>query len=308
MRPRVAAIVLNYDGFEDTVQCIQSLQRTGYPDLGIVIVDNASPDGSGQKLKEQFPQHTVLLESINHGYSGGNNVGIRYALAARIQFVVILNNDVVVDPNSLSLMIDKMIQDESVGVVTCRVMYKDDPEKLFAGAGRISTLLCTGINTGSHIELFQNSDQDRSVDFACGVLMLVRAKIFETVGLLDERFFMYFEDVEFSRRVSAHFKIAYCSRAKAFHKSGGGTSWGNYTELYLYYHTRNRFLAYGSSPLYYKMYVALFSIFITMMKSIVISSKLFLSGSTDIRPKLMSLWRGLRDGIALNFHSVPRVK
>lgn len=295
-RPTVYAVVLNYNGAEDTVKCVRSLQQSGYTNLSIVIVDNASPDGSGDILAAAFPELPLLRERSNTGYAGGNNAGIRYALKNKADFVLIINNDVEVERGFLEPMVAILDRDAEIGVVSPKVFYTSAPTEIFSAAGEFSRLYCTGLNTNRKEEVLKSTTLECDVDYVCGVLLLVRSALFANVGLLDERFFMYFEDLEFSHRVLTRYRMVYTARAIAYHKSGGGKGWKSYTELYLYYHTRNRLWVFQDESLLFRTYVTLF----TLANSLAKAAAALLNWSSD-RRKAVGQWaalcRGFVDGI-----------
>ena len=293
--PLVMAVVLNYNGYEDTAKCIISLQGSSYSNLKIVLVDNGSPDGSGERLKTKYSDIPIILLRENTGYAAGNNAGIRFALEQGSDYVLVINNDVVVDSGFLEPMVNITENQSNVGIVTCKVYYQSSPQEIFSAVGKMNWLLCTGVNKGSHLKLFQKTDAECFTDFACGVLLLMRAKMLKTEGLFDDKYFMYFEDVEFSRRILRSYKIAYTPQGIAYHKSGGGKGWRSYSELYLYYHTRNRFWAFRDDPLYYRIYVFLFSLMNVLSKTIFLSFNIMSNRHQMIR-QWRSLWRGFVDG------------
>ena len=293
--PLVTAVVLNYNSYEDTVKCVHSLQNISYLNLKIVLVDNGSPNNSGDRLKSDFPDiHTIILKE-NTGYAAGNNAGIRFALEQGSDYVLVINNDVVVDSRFLEPMVSILENHSDVGIVTCKVYYQSAPQEIFSAAGKMNWLLCTGVNKGSHLKSLQKTDAECFTDFACGVLLLMRATMLKTEGLFDEKYFMYFEDVEFSRRVLRSYKIAYTPEGIAYHKSGGGKGWRSYSELYLYYHTRNRFWVFQDDILLYRIYVFIFSLMNVLIKTIFILFNI-IRDSRRMVQQLLSLWKGFRDG------------
>ncbi len=293
--PSVIAVVLNYNGFEDTVACIHSLQNVTYQKLDVVLVDNGSSDGSGDRLRITFPSLPTILLKENTGYAAGNNAGIRFALGQGSDYVLVINNDVVVDPGFLEPMMNITESQPNVGIVTCKVYYKSAPQEIFSAAGKMNWLLCTGVNKGSHLKTFQKTDTECFTDFACGVLLLMRATMLKTEGLFDEKYFMYFEDVEFSRRILRSFKIVYTPKGIAYHKSGGGKGWRSYSELYLFYHTRNRFWVFQKDVFLYRIYVFIFSLMNVLIKTFLISFNIFSDRRRMVR-QVVSLWKGFRDG------------
>jgi GT2 family glycosyltransferase len=295
--PTVVVIVLNYNNFKDTVRCVHSLEALHYPRYSIVIVDNASPDGSGPMLQRAFTNYTVILSDRNGGYAAGNNIGIRYGLERNADYLLILNNDATVAPDILNHLVGYAEGHPDVGLLSARVYFPGTTE-IFAAAGRVNKLLCTGQNKGAiNIEKHE-TDEVKEVDYACGVLMLVRSDVFRDVGLMDETFFMYHEDHEFSQRVLKSYKMVYIPDAIAYHQSGGGTGWKNYTELYLYYHTRNRFWVFKDSSWLYKLYVALFSTVNSLAKSILILQNIG-DPAGKVSKRLKALWTGWRDGLSV---------
>jgi GT2 family glycosyltransferase len=127
---------------------------------------------------------------------------------------------------------------------------------------------------------------------------LVRREVFESVGLFDESFFMYFEDVEFSRRVGAHFRMVYTPKAIVYHRSGGGDRWAAQTPTYLYYMSRNRFIAFRSEPAAYRTYLGLVGLASATAKTVPIVARGMATGSQrHARQQLKSLWGGLVDGL-----------
>ena len=294
----VHVVVLNYNGAEDTIACIRSLQSVVDPVLEIVVVDNASTDDSVLRLRGAFPGLTLIESPRNTGYSGGNNLGIRHSLAQGAEYVLVMNNDVTVTPDFLLPMIALFDKDRSIGVATCKVHYQSRPDKVFAGAGRFNWWLCTGMNKGGYIERYFRNGREEIVDFACGVLFLVRREVFEVAGYLDERYFMYFEDVEFSRRVVKHFRMGYTPLGVVFHKSGGGTSIRSYTKLYNYYHTRNRLLTFSEDVRIYRWYVVAFTLANVIVKS-AIQLPNGLKGPRNAWEQITALWRGFADGMSL---------
>lgn len=300
--PKVTAVILNYNGYEDTVKCIQSLQKATYSNLSLVLVDNDSPDGSGLRLQTEFPKLPVILMKENTGYAAGNNGGIRFAMEKGTDYVLIINNDVIVDPAFLEPMVNIVEAQSDVGIVTCKVYYQSAPQEIFSAAGKMNWWLCTGVNKGNLLGFFQKADSQCYTDFACGVLLLMRKSMLEEKGFFDEKYFMYFEDVEYSRRISSKYKIAYTPYGVAHHKSGGGKGWRNYTELYLYYHTRNRLWAFSTESFFYQLYVLLITAGITIAKTAVILMNLTINPRKTSK-QIKALWTGFHDGIVRGYNS-----
>ncbi|MBI2619516.1 MAG: glycosyltransferase family 2 protein [Ignavibacteriales bacterium] len=295
--PLVVAVVLNYNGWHDTVRCVRSLEESGYKRLDIVVVDNGSTDDSLRQLRRRLRGISILSLAQNGGYAAGNNAGIRQALEMGAEYVLVMNNDVVVEKKFLQPMIKAAERDPMTGIVTCKVLYASSPHEVFSGAGRFSWSRCTGVSNGLLLLRPDNNNEECPVDFACGVLFLAKRNVFESVGFLDERYFMYFEDVEFSRRVSRQFKMMYTPYGVAYHKSGGGKGWKTYTELYLFYHTRNRFWAFAGDPFLYRAYVVVFTLMNSAAKAAIILMNYFREPETN-RKRLLVLAKGIVEGLS----------
>ena len=292
----VFAVVLNWNGAEDTIKCIDSLLEAKDPFLEVVIVDNASTDGSVQRLTEAFPAIPLIRRPSNGGYAAGNNAGIRYAIDHGADYVLLVNNDTIVEHGFLRPMIAAAAGDESIGVVTCKAFFQSNRNKIYCTGGSFSWLRCSGAPMRS-----DRVDTPDGVSYVSGCILLVKRNVFETLGLLDERYFMYFEDLEFSRRVAKRFKLYYTPKGIVYHKSGGGDSWKNYSELYLYYNTRNRFWAFRDENGLYRSYVVFFSLSLAVVKSIAIMAY-GLRERDDSGPfiRVRAIWRGVKDGLLHN--------
>jgi Predicted glycosyltransferases len=295
MNHDVAAIVLHYNAFDDTKECIDSLIAAGFSQRAIYLVDNGSPDHSGEALRSAFSGVRFHRCVRNLGYAAGNNYGLRAALADGFSFLLIVNNDIVVQPGFLQPLLDILQSDDRCGAVTGKVLYRDSPSVINAAGGRFSKTLCTGVNLRIG-ELDSGRLEQSEIDFVPGMLMLLKREVVERVGFMDERFFLYFEDLEYSLRIMKYYKMSYTSRSVVFHKSGGGKRGKSYSEAYLYYYTRNRIWFFHQSAFPYRAYVLFFSLVSCLHKSIVVVMGTS-HDNIDVRiRKLVILWKGLFAG------------
>ncbi|MEM2990371.1 MAG: glycosyltransferase family 2 protein [Halobacteria archaeon] len=228
--PLVYVVVLNWNRKDDTIECVGSLLEMDYPNFRIVVVDNGSDDGSVEALKARFPALEVLVNSENLGYAAGNNVGIRFALQQGAEYVLILNNDTVVDQYLLTRLIEVGETNPQAGMLAPKIyLYGDKHRIASAGSkkrwfppGRISII-------GLGREDSMVYDREQEVEYASGCAMLVNRKVFEEVGMFDPTYFVYWEDYDFCKRVRKHgYKIIYVPTARMWHKvstSTQGDSW-----------------------------------------------------------------------------------
>lgn len=209
-RPLVYVIVLNWNGWQETLECLTSLEVLDYPNYEVVVVDNGSTNGSAEEIRKAKPQVTLLETGRNLGFAGGNNIGIRYALEQGAEYIWLLNNDTVVDPGALTAMIELAEKDRRIGVVGSVLYYMEQPTKVQAwGGGRVNLL------TGRSRHLLAPGEPH----YITGASMLLRREALEQVGLLDEGFFMYWEDADFGFRLrKAAWKLEVAPNARVWHK------------------------------------------------------------------------------------------
>jgi hypothetical protein len=210
--PKVAIIILNWNGWKDTVECLESVFRIDYPNYQVIIVDNGSTDDSVQQIKENLPD-TILIETgKNLGYTGGNNVGIKYAMENKAEYVLIVNNDTeLVNSYFLQGMIDKMEEESWIGIMGPKVLNPGGQVQntiLFAP----TLVSCIKESIGLRLGTKKSNDYNISqqVEAVSGVCWLIRRKVIEDIGLLDEDYFMYAEEQDYCYRAQkAGWKIMY---------------------------------------------------------------------------------------------------
>lgn len=242
MEPSIGVILINYDNEFYTIPCIESLCESTYPNLDIIVVDNGSAPQSISAIRTAYPDVTYIELGENRGFTGGNNAGIRYALDQGDDYIILLNNDTIVAPDMFDILIGVMEKDPEIGVTGPMIYYHDHPEIIWSVAGAIDwqhgRSFMVGLNETDH---GQFGDLPREADFVTGCALLVRREVWEKVGLLDDEFFIYYEETEWCVRAGrAGYKICYVPNAKMWHKisieARASSPWA------YYYMTRNRFL------------------------------------------------------------------
>jgi len=242
--PLISVVVLNWNGADDTLACLDSLESLTYPDFQIIVVDNGSTDDSLGKLRAySSPYPLVLLETgRNLGYAGGNNVGTRHALEHGADFVLVLNNDTTVAPDLLGQLVDAARRNPDAGVLSARVMYFDNPEKVWFDGARWneSALQLEWPGQGESETNLGTIDHD--TDYACGAALFFRAEVARQVGLLDETFFLVWEEVDWCFRArKAGWRCLVVPAARIWHKIG--VSFGSESSpLRMYFSIRNELL------------------------------------------------------------------
>lgn len=287
LHPKVSIIILNWNNWKDTIECLESINQIDYSNYNLVIVDNNSNDESitrimdfshgyldvkskffdykprenfiniqeytreeSLKTKEppfkdlKFDKEIILIKNeINYGFAEGNNIGIRYALRIfNPDYILLLNNDTIVDKKFLGEMVNTGENDENIGIVGPKIYYYDEPETIWCIGGKISWKLARGIHIGTNEIDNEQYEEEKEFDYVSGSAFLIKKEVLEEVGLMDKNFFLYFEETDLSLRASIKgYKSVYSPKAKVWHKvsqSGGGIS----GEVGLYYITRNRWL------------------------------------------------------------------
>ncbi|MEM8530182.1 MAG: glycosyltransferase family 2 protein [Chloroflexota bacterium] len=241
MSPRVLIIVLCYNGIDLTLECLESLRHIAYENYDVLIVDNASHDGTPAKVREYFPNVHVIETGANLGFAAGNNVGLRYALQHQYDYALLLNNDTEVTPDFLRALIDVAESDASIGVFGPTICYHEQPDIVWSAGGTIDWQRGNSgmIGLGEHQSTLPN--QPRDVDFVTGCALLCKCRVLERIGLLDERFFMYYEESEWCARATrAGFRIVHVPQSHILHKIPLDA---RADQPYVaYYMTRNRLL------------------------------------------------------------------
>ena len=241
-KPAVSIIVLNYNSCHDTLDCLRSLQHLTYSNVEIIAIDNGSSDGSVEAIRAAYPDITLIDTGENLGFTGGNNLGIRRALESGADYIMLLNNDTIVAPDMIDLMVGTMESDPHIGVTGPMIYYYDLPEVIWSAGGSIDWKHGTTAMIGIDEEdKGQFGSMSRLCDFVTGCAILARRAVWEQIGLLDDKFFMYYEETEWCVRVGrAGYKIAHVPAAMMWHKISPTARAASPRTFY--YMTRNRLL------------------------------------------------------------------
>lgn len=225
MQPKIYVILLNYNGYKDTLECVKSLKKVNYNNLNIVVVDNASTDDSDSILSNN-KEFVYLKADKNEGFAKGNNIGIEYAISNRAEYILLLNNDTIVEEDFLNQMISIFYEEERIGIVGSKILYYPQKDVIWYGGGYVDWFNFVGLNDGKGIKDNGNYDKVSEVSFITGCCMLIKTEVILKVGYLPEEYFMYYEDVEFCINVSdAGYRLVYNPKSIIYHKvsvSSGG--------------------------------------------------------------------------------------
>jgi GT2 family glycosyltransferase len=274
MEPKVSIILLNWNGWEDSIECLESIYQIKYPNYNVILVDNNSEDESIDKIHDycngkitvesEFFEYKpnnkpieiikaetdkkgqpstnslILIENTkNYGFAEGNNIGIKYALKSlKTEYVLLLNNDTVVDENFLDELIKMGESDEKIGLIGPKTLFYDKKDTLQeAGGGNVDLIHCQVHEIGFNAVDDGSYNKYLEPDYIGGACLLIKKSVINEVGLLDSNYFMYWEDVDWCFTSHEYgYKCSYAYKSMIWHKYG--TSSENYFKMY--YLNRNR--------------------------------------------------------------------
>ncbi len=216
--PQVTAVILNTNRKEDTLACLESLECNTYPRLSMMVLDNASTDGSVEAIRERFPKVEILSIEDNKGYAGNNNVGIQAAIDRGADWVFILNEDTVVDPVAISKLVEFGETNPKAGMLGPLVLHYSDPEVIQSAGGRMDRWR-ESYHLGENELDHGQYKEPQLAEWVSGCAILVRRQLIEQAGMLDERFYYYWEETEWCLRARKHgWQIYMVPVAKVWHK------------------------------------------------------------------------------------------
>lgn len=217
MVPKIFVLILNYQGRDTLADCIRSVLQSDCQNLEIVVVDNASKDGSFEYARANFPRLHFIGSTQNRGFAAGNNLGIRFAVEKGADYVFLLNNDAFVERNTLAIMLKEAKKQATPSVMSPVIMKgnKDSSQVWFCG-GAIDWkhMRCVHMNP----QMKPGGDAVYDTQYVTGCAMLIPKEIIRSVGLLDEKYFLYYEDADYCVRAKkAGFGIKVCPSAHVYH-------------------------------------------------------------------------------------------
>lgn len=217
---RVDVVVLNWNGWQDTLACLASLARLDYPNVRLLVVDNGSTDESVERIRAAVPSVELLQTGANLGFGGGCNVGMRQALAGDAEYVWLVNSDATVDSDALTALVRVAEENPAIGAVGSVLYEVDQPERIqLWGGGRVNLWL----------GLSRHQTSPGPLDFISGASLLLRRAALEEVGLFDDlSFFMYWEDTDLAFRLhGAGWQRAVANESRLWHKQSAALGKGS---------------------------------------------------------------------------------
>jgi len=250
MFPKVSIIILNWNGLNDTLECLESLKKISYPNYEVIVVDNGSKGNDADILKTKYDDYIKLIQNDNnYGFAEGNNIAIRFLLNhSNPDYFLLLNNDTIVDPQFLSELVKVAENNKNTGIVGPKTYLYQIPDRLQLAWYKVDMYRGKAIHVGSLAYDQGQYDKITSVDYMQGSSLLIKKSVLENVGLFDAKFFCYWEETDLCFRVKqAGYKIFYVPQAKIRHKKIANTQpWyktilkkNKISDYEIYYMTRN---------------------------------------------------------------------
>lgn len=291
----VRIVILTWNGRNDTLECLRSLAPVWSDRIQGVLVDNGSTDGTTEAVKHEFPGLIVLENRENLGFTEGNNVGIRYALDHGADYVLLLNNDTVVDRGFVRELLRVAARSQRIGFVSPKIYFSDPPDMLWFAGARFSTRTGHGRAIG-YRELDRGQyDEARRIDRPCGCAVLISRRLCEEAGLMDPGIFLYADEVEWMLRARKKgFEAYYAPKARVWHKVSATVGRERHPDSYYYgirntLYALNRHAPYPSAPLNWARNIVVAGVFLL---SLVFSA----SPTRQAASALVSGWMDYRRG------------
>jgi len=282
--PLVSIITVNYNTDEATAELLLSLRHITYPNVEVIVVDNASSKDAGY-LAIDFPEITFIENIVNEGFAGGNNRGISIAKG---EVILLLNNDTEVAPGFLEPMVELFDTDERIGIISPKIRYYHSPEIIqYAGGEPINQLTARGKFIGTHERDNGQYDTPMQTNLAHGAAMAIKREVLDKIGVLPEMYFLYYEELDFCEHaLRAGYAIWYQPQSLILHKES--MSVGKSSIIKAYYQNRNRLLFIRRNIFGIKKLAAQF--FFVGVSAPVRILKYLLSGQSNFA---LQIWKGL---------------
>lgn len=237
--PLVAVILVAYGGRDDTLSCLSSLYKSDYANLKFILVDNASPDDTSQRVAIEFPDVEIIKSEKNLGFAGGNNLGIDFAIQIGAGYIFLLNNDTEIASDAVRLLVKSAMQIEKLGAIGPLIYYHEKKDLIWSAGGRIDFRWSNSYHRGIRSKDEKQFDSLEEVDYLTGCALMFPAEIVTEIGKLDESYWMYYEDADLCQRLKkAGFSIMFEPSAKVWHKISSSTG-GNLSKRKMWYKFRS---------------------------------------------------------------------
>ncbi|MEL7588106.1 MAG: glycosyltransferase family 2 protein [Prolixibacteraceae bacterium] len=235
----LSIITVNYNGFSDTCELIESVRNHLSISYELIVIDNASGSNEAERLKERYPWVITIRSETNLGFAGGNNIGIR---ASRGRFILLLNNDTIIKDDTLRFVTERLDSDAHIGAVSPKIKYAFPPEDIqYAGYTRFTPITLRNQTIGHGEQDRGQYDLPVSMPYLHGAAMMLKREVIEKVGMMPEIYFLYYEEMDWCSKIRrGGFSLYYEPKCTIYHKESQST--GQASPLRTFFITRNRLL------------------------------------------------------------------
>lgn len=242
--PQIAVILLNWNNAPDTLECLASVYASKQVDFQVYIADNGSVDGSLEILQAAYPQAIYVENKENLGFAEGNNRAIVQAMANGADFLFLLNNDATIHPDTLALLSQEALKHPKAAALGPKIYLYDRPTTIWYGGGEWDASEASFFHRHAHIDEWECEKETTQITgYVCGCALFVRREAIEQVGLMDKRFFLNWEEIDWCFRFKKKgYLCLYVPEAKAWHKVSSSFIGGKRGPMWLYFYWRNRLL------------------------------------------------------------------
>jgi hypothetical protein len=291
---KVFILILNWNSYEDTKKCLDSLKYLDYSNYEIIVIDNGSRDGSAEKIRKEYNEIKLIKNNANLGFAEGNNVGIRYAMERNADYVYLLNNDTIVDTAVLKELVNAAESDPKTGMAGSKIYFMDNPDVISFAGGGINWFRGRIYHIGEDQKDEGQFNKAMEVDYVTGCSLLVKREVIEKVGMMNPEYFRYVEETDWCVRAHrAGYKLIYVPSSILWHKYAAST--GGPSPISEYYDARNslRFFIINS-PGGYKIASVFFFFTARIARTVKLIIKYFLGDRRAFR-KILAMYLGVFD-------------
>lgn len=217
--PSLAIVIINWNDFDQTAACLKSLKQLHYSNFEVIVVDNDSSDDSLERLQESFSWPFYVQNEENLGFTGGNNAGIDFAMQKDYELLLLLNNDTIVEPNFLGILVDTLVSNEEIGAVQPKILYNKERSRIWNAGGKFNPFFSLARTIGEGEIDKGQYDETRETEWITGCALLIRSEVIAKVGKESDIFFYgCYDDLEWSIRIKeGGYKLMYCPEAIIYH-------------------------------------------------------------------------------------------
>jgi hypothetical protein len=263
--PKVSIIIAHFFGVDYLINCLDSVFKSDYSDIEVIVVFNSNKDGSCEIVKQKFPQVISVLNKKNLGFARANNQGIKISNG---ELLFLLNDDTIIHPQLISILSEKLINSDNIGIVGPKIYYANESSKIWFAGGMVNWKKQESYHLGRDVDDKNWEDAEKEVDFITGCALMIKREAIDKIGLLDERFFAFYEDTDWCLRTKKHgYKVVYIPFGGVWHHksaTAGKIFFGKEKEknilwlilTYFYRDTIKEFRRYKNKIIFFNRYLS----------------------------------------------------